>query len=125
MCHTCYTRWWVSTQNGKKIRKKSYYKYDHSEKGKIQRKKWREKRAQKNKEWINLYKQQHGCIDCGVKDWRVLDFDHLPQFKKLREIAYLKKNTSLKIIKKEIEKCEIRCANCHRIKTRNREEQAI
>jgi len=56
------------------------------------------------------------CIDCGQSDIRALDFDH--QENKTNNIGNL---TSIKWswerVQEEIEKCVVRCANCHRIKT--------
>lgn len=57
------------------------------------------------------------CVDCGESDIVVLDFDHV-RGKKVAEVtALVKRMASLKTIMKEIAKCEIRCANCHRRKT--------
>lgn len=58
------------------------------------------------------------CVDCGESDPVVLEFDHLKPLAKLfciGEAATL--NRSLKSLKAEIAKCEVRCANCHRRKT--------
>jgi hypothetical protein len=45
----------------------------------------------------------------------VMDFDHI-RGKKRRNIGQLLKN-SLGVLLAEIEKCELVCANCHRIRT--------
>ena len=60
------------------------------------------------------------CLDCGNSDFRVLEFDHLPQFIKSFNIADKSACTPLKTLMKEIDKCEIVCANCHRIRTSDR-----
>ncbi len=58
------------------------------------------------------------CIDCGEKDPIVLEFDHKSSDNKFKIIAkMLSGHYSWKSVLKEIEKCEIRCANCHRRKT--------
>lgn len=63
------------------------------------------------------YLSDKQCIDCGNPDPLVLDFDHQDGKQKERGIAeMLRKNCWEKILK-EIAKCEIRCSNCHRIKT--------
>ena len=68
------------------------------------------------KTFIVKYLQKHSCVDCGEKDIVVLDFDHMSD--KTDSIALMRKRRlSLKVIKNEIEKCEVRCANCHRRKT--------
>ena len=70
--------------------------------------------------WQILIKSE--CHDCGINDPRVLEFDHLPQFKKSFGIgrAVGGSTRSWNSILKEIEKCEIVCANCHRIRTLER-----
>ena len=58
------------------------------------------------------------CIDCGEKDPIVLDFDHIKPEDKFKPVSkMLSGHWSWLSLKKEIEKCEVRCANCHRIKT--------
>lgn len=58
------------------------------------------------------------CLDCGEKDPVVLDFDHIDSSTKFKSISrMLSGHYSWNSLMKEIEKCEIRCANCHRRKT--------
>ncbi|KKR56794.1 MAG: hypothetical protein UU05_C0027G0006 [Candidatus Curtissbacteria bacterium GW2011_GWA1_40_47] len=62
------------------------------------------------------YLKKHACVDCGETDPVVLEFDHLKD--KLIEVTRLVRNgPSIDKVRNEIEKCEIRCANCHRRKT--------
>lgn len=57
-----------------------------------------------------------GCIDCGENNPVVLEFDH--RCDKIKNISILvHAGQSLTSIKKEVAKCDIRCANCHRKKT--------
>lgn len=63
--------------------------------------------------WDHL--KEHPCIDCGERDIRVLDFDHVRGEKTMGVTRAVQQ--SLKLVKQEIDKCEVRCANCHRIKT--------
>jgi len=65
---------------------------------------------------VRKIKSDTGCIDCGIKDWRVLDFDHIKN-KKIGVSYLVARNYSIERILKEISKCEVRCSNCHRIKT--------
>ncbi len=78
----------------------------------------RNKKQQKtNREFVIRYKKIFcKCVDCGIKDWRVLQFDHLNN-KKYNLADLGASAVSLNLIKTEIRKCEIRCANCHQIKT--------
>lgn len=56
------------------------------------------------------------CVDCGESDPIVLEFDHVSGEKSF-SISKRAGRASWATIKREIEKCEIRCANCHRRKT--------
>jgi hypothetical protein len=68
--------------------------------------------------YLEQYLSVHPCVDCGEPDIAVLEFDHKGEVKKFKAVAQLLKGRySLEIVKKEIEKCEVRCANCHRRKT--------
>ena len=59
-----------------------------------------------------------GCIDCGYNAHSVaLDFDHVEPSKKLFSISSEIGRHSWDEIMEEVEKCEIRCSNCHRVKT--------
>ena len=44
-------------------------------------------------EWVDKYKEQKGCCECGIKD----------------------KGYIFKTVKAEVEKCDVICANCHSI----------
>lgn len=59
---------------------------------------------------------QNPCVDCGETDPRVLDFDHISN-KKHNVSTLLRKEYSWDSILEEANKCEVRCANCHRKKT--------
>lgn len=72
----------------------------------------------RNFAFILRYLQRFGkCIDCGIKDIRVLEFDHVKGDKISGVILMAERLASIGSIKNEIRKCEIRCCNCHRIKT--------
>lgn len=73
-----------------------------------------------NKQRLYAYLSSHPCVDCGETDVRVLEFDHV-RGNKTHEIARLiDRAISWSKIEAEIVKCEVRCANCHRIKTLER-----
>lgn len=61
------------------------------------------------------YMQDKSCKDCGIADLRVLEFDHKrdKEFNISERLAYY----PLESLLSEIEKCEIVCANCHKIRT--------
>ena len=60
------------------------------------------------------------CKDCNVKfPPECMDFDHVED-NKLYNVSGLRGFGSFKKLKEEIAKCEIVCANCHRIRTKKR-----
>jgi hypothetical protein len=65
----------------------------------------------------NKIKEDCGCTDCGIKDYRVLEFDHTEDNKEIEISRALSTRLHMDTILKEIEKCEVVCANCHRIRT--------
>ncbi|WGH19892.1 HNH endonuclease [Streptomyces phage PumpkinSpice] len=64
------------------------------------------------------------CMDCnGEFPSFVMDFDHV-RGEKLADVSDLMQNASWQRVLDEIAKCDIICANCHRIRTHARMEQA-
>lgn len=59
------------------------------------------------------------CADCGQTfDPVCMDFDHRPNEPKVKSIArMIGDGHSMATIRLEIEKCDLVCANCHRIRT--------
>jgi hypothetical protein len=71
---------------------------------------------------ISHIKLMLGCADCGFNSHpAALEFDHLPGSTKVRAVSLLLMG-SLKIVFEEIDKCEVVCSNCHRIRTSNRDQ---
>jgi len=57
-------------------------------------------------------------VDCGETDLRVLDFDHRQGSTKRKEVVRLVHDGhSIAVVTAEIEKCDVRCRNCHAIIT--------
>lgn len=79
------------------------------------------KQATERRDWFNAVKA-NPCVDCGGNfPPYVMDFDHLPDFRKAANVSRLRQtNYSLRTLMFEIAKCELVCANCHRIRTHNR-----
>src|SRR6266446_5501601 len=71
------------------------------------------------REWVLSYLELHPCVDCGEADPRCLDFDHV-RGKKRCDVSRMLGNYGWEVIEKEIGKCEVRCANCHRKRTAER-----
>lgn len=57
-------------------------------------------------------KKKLGCKFCGEKEPVCLDFHHI--YDKIKNVADMTASCSWDTIEKEIEKCVILCANCHR-----------
>jgi hypothetical protein len=75
----------------------------------------KQKLIQKYLQWINDYKHQHGCSRCKITDVRVLDFHHKDDQDKLFTIGGFRRSVGFNRIQEEVKKCEVVCANCHRI----------
>ena len=77
-------------------------------------------RPTKSYQMVGIYLSEHPCVDCSETDIRVLEFDHV-HGQKMDEISHmLSQHYGWPRIASEIAKCEVRCANCHRIKTNER-----
>lgn|ERR1035437_2111032 len=73
---------------------------------------WMDARRTENVLKLIAYFSDHPCVDCGESDPVVLQFDHVRG--KTRELAeMLNSGSNWDRIIAEIEKCEVRCANCH------------
>lgn len=70
----------------------------------------------RNRKFIVDYLKANPCVDCGENDFIVLEFDHKGD-KKFNLADAARRGYSLKTIKREIEKCDVVCANCHRRRT--------
>lgn len=67
--------------------------------------------------FLAKYKLEKGCKDCGFnKHHAALDFDHVLGEKKFN-VCLAK---SISQAKEEIKKCDVVCANCHRVRSYNR-----
>jgi len=98
---------------------------------------WYKKRRDSRKQQVLTRKQENrrinfrrvlhnyfskGCVDCGEKDFRCLEFDHVRGIKKkVRGSSgvgqFVRDGYKWETVLKEINKCEVRCASCHKIKT--------
>lgn len=78
-------------------------------------------RQAREKRWALLarIKLEAGCVDCGFNTHaEALDFDHREPSTKDRTMDITGGVYALDRVMAEIAKCDVRCANCHRIKTR-------
>jgi hypothetical protein len=70
--------------------------------------------------WVHEYLAANPCVDCGEPDPLVLEFDHRHPASKQGNIADIinRAGWGMKRLLAEIEKCDVRCCNCHRRRTR-------
>lgn len=78
-------------------------------------------RKNKINEFIRSQKEWKSCMDCGwIFHYSAMDFDHLRD-----KNFHISKSSalwfSIEKIKEEIDKCELVCSNCHRVRTFNRQ----
>lgn len=77
-------------------------------------------RRYKANHYINELKSAP-CMDCKqIFDSICMDFDHIRGEKKFDISRMTGKGMSLARIQEEIDKCELVCSNCHRIRTKSR-----
>lgn len=76
-------------------------------------------RKLKVRAWLKDLKESTPCADCmGQFPSECMDFDHRDPSKKVRGVAaMIGAAQNLETIKAEIAKCDLVCANCHRIRT--------
>lgn len=101
--------------------KQRAYQRDHYQRNKAEiirkRDEWREILRDR----IIQYKLEKGCMDCGYKDhYAALEFDHVRGTKEYNISEMPSKGCGWEKIQREIDKCEIVCANCHRVRTFDR-----
>lgn len=79
-------------------------------------------KRQKIIQYINECFKSTPCVDCGMiyKPYQT-DFDHINSDNKYKCIStMIRDNESIEKIISEISKCELVCANCHKVRTYNR-----
>lgn len=104
-CRDCQKLWY-----------KSYYDSSPKEKSRLTTR--NKETVAQNRRKLRELKESTPCADCGNKfPYYVMDFDHLGN-KKFNVSAMITHNWEQ--IKEEISKCELVCANCHRVRTHTR-----
>mgnify|MGYP004729876835 CR=1 FL=1 len=103
-----------SNPDSSKKRKEWYKTYISNPENRLKVNKTANDRAIKIRRWLDEYKIQKSCIDCGFNLHPcALHFDHITGEKDFN-VCNAK---SIQKAKEEIKKCVVRCANCHAIKT--------
>lgn len=108
-CRVCYNDTRKARSGGRydSVRAANYYK---SNKADILTR--RQKVYDTNRKRLSIYLDDKCCIDCGEDDKIVLQFDHVRGSKR-NDVSALMSGRTWETIMIEIDKCEIRCANCH------------
>lgn len=72
----------------------------------------------RRKNYIRELKESNSCVDCGGHfHFAAMDFDHPEGVVKVKAIARMVNRSSWQAVLDEIEKCELVCSNCHRVRT--------
>jgi len=101
---------------------REHYKKNKDKYKERTRKRNKEQR-QRNKEYVNFIKSLSCCVDCGEENPVLLEFDHVRGKKRSNISDMSRQSYCIATIQKEIEKCEVRCANCHRQVTYERRKK--
>ncbi len=75
------------------------------------------RRRTENRRLLRAYLRSHPCVDCGESDILTLQFDHRDRATKRQDVGLLVIGKPWSVVSAEIEKCDVRCANCHRRRT--------
>jgi hypothetical protein len=109
-----------------KSRGRTYYQENHDRQLRLSVNRNRVRRAEQRIYVSSL--KNHPCVDCGKKyPSCVMDFDHRDGSHKHGNVgslvsqAYFTKDRLFE----EIQKCDLVCANCHRIRTFNRNHKKV
>jgi len=94
--------------------KQRQYQTDYYQKNKVKFRKRLRKRRIITRKWIEEYKKNSACKECGENHVAVLDFHHYKGDKDRTISDMVKSCFDIEKIKKEIAKCQVLCANCHR-----------
>ena len=84
--------------------------------------KYRENANKKRQDFMAEYLVGKSCVDCGYNNIIALEFDHRePEEKSFTISKFLSKNhaseAKMELLRKELEKCDVVCSNCHTIRT--------
>ena len=81
---------------------------------------WKQRR---NVLFVYGYLRRSACVDCGLAEPLVLEFDHIGA-KRATVTRLAWDGYSIPTIMHEISQCEVRCCNCHRRRTAERRTEA-
>ena len=98
--------------------KRRQYKQEHHQRTKKKKRKQQNQLKDKRQHLVLEEMQRRGgkCAKCGFSDIRALDWHHLDPNDKVNSISEMVRDrVSMDKLQAELDKCELICANCHRI----------
>ena len=98
--------------------KQKEYQQKHHQRTKKKKSKQQNQRKDKRQHLVLEEMQRRGgkCAKCGFSDIRALDWHHLDPNEKVNSISEMVRDrVSMDKLQVELDKCELICANCHRI----------
>lgn len=111
ICLSARFKRWYDKNKVSKIGKVAKWQKDNPERLRVRR-----KRSYHEKKLILIEEFGGKCRRCGYNEYAgALDFDHIN--KEDKKYGVLRGNRSLEAAREEAKKCQLLCANCHRIKT--------
>lgn len=73
------------------------------------------KARERNKKFMDDYRKERQCEDCGEEFFRCLELHHRNRDEKFKGVGQMVEDKySIERIKQEIEKCDLICSNCHK-----------
>ena len=83
-----------------------------------------QKATDERRDVVTAIKLARGCADCSYnRHHAALDFDHRDRAEKHRTVSWLvSHNSPWSTLMAEIDKCDVVCANCHRIRSFDRRD---
>lgn len=117
----CNTKLWYNMFMRTSKEATAEYHREYYQANKQRRREINKKSVDAKMQRIAKIKLERGCIDCGYnKHPHALDFDHVTGVKEFSLAHVRLHNYAWSKIEEEITKCEVVCANCHRIRTSDR-----
>lgn len=115
-----YRRQYYQQNKARLVERNNAWKAANAERYRLWRNEWARNNARVKRAEVRAVireKKSAPCTDCGRKfPWYVMDFDHV-RGKKVYNIGAMGNRLAVAKVLAEIAKCEVVCANCHRIRT--------
>lgn len=70
--------------------------------------------------YVDRFLSMNPCVDCGYENPLALEFDHVRGKKSFEISLGIQSGVPLPALMEEMQKCDVRCANCHRLRHKQR-----